>query len=328
MPEPKAKNTKPNKPAVRGPAKAKARNREAENGVLPEDKVLSMIETCRHETTKNPLEEPCRFCGNTCNSWKKLTVHLAKHMEQISMPVLDLVKNKDVSPDTIISPIENKLISQNNVSPIDQNSFSQGANANISAYHNLNGDQRMHQELPGSFTPLNDSAFSSNFEDQVTGTFPWGQQSTDTSQIEQHIPANFHDMNTTAYSGANNIYQGLHLPHYVPINQQARFVQPVSGPGEDAMFVGGPNQASQMSQNSFPTSQSFGIPMEHQPPYSNGVMNAQYMVPNTSHPQMRQMPMNPAVNMHLDPSVSMSMAFSQAPDTAYYHQDQPQQQYY
>ncbi|MCJ1332306.1 hypothetical protein MMC10_008998 [Thelotrema lepadinum] len=114
MPEPKAKTVKPdNKPAVRGPAKTKGRGNK---DFAPEDKVLMMVEQCRHETTKNPIHEPCKFCGNVCNTFKKLTVHLARHMEQISMPVLELVKVKDVSPDTIISPIEARL-AQTTMSP-------------------------------------------------------------------------------------------------------------------------------------------------------------------------------------------------------------------
>ena len=117
MPEPKAKAAQPNaqKKAVRGPAKSKARGGAAgklpaaSDAVAPEDKVLHMVETCKHETNKSAMEEPCRFCGNVCNSFKKLTVHLARHMEQISIPVLDLVKAKDVTPETVVSPIENKL---------------------------------------------------------------------------------------------------------------------------------------------------------------------------------------------------------------------------
>jgi hypothetical protein len=64
------------------------------------------VEECRHITSKQPKDEPCRFCNNVCNSWKKLTVHMAKHMEQIAMPVLELVKERAVSADTIISPME------------------------------------------------------------------------------------------------------------------------------------------------------------------------------------------------------------------------------
>ena len=68
--------------------------------------VWRLVEECRHDTSKKPKDEVCKFCGNVCNSWKKLTVHLAKHMEQIAMPVLDLVKQREVSADTIISPID------------------------------------------------------------------------------------------------------------------------------------------------------------------------------------------------------------------------------
>ncbi|KAI9709153.1 MAG: hypothetical protein M1828_002544 [Chrysothrix sp. TS-e1954] len=53
--------------------------------------VVTLVEQCRQETSKNPSDEPCRFCENLCNSWKKLTVHLAKHMEQISMPLLIMI---------------------------------------------------------------------------------------------------------------------------------------------------------------------------------------------------------------------------------------------
>ena len=70
------------------------------------DDVWAIVESCRRDTTKQPQDEPCRFCGNICNSWKKLTVHLAKHMEQISMPILPLVEQKLINADTIISPVQ------------------------------------------------------------------------------------------------------------------------------------------------------------------------------------------------------------------------------
>jgi hypothetical protein len=41
-----------------------------------------------------------------CSSFKKLSVHMGKHMEQIAMPVLGLVNMRQVSPDTVISPVE------------------------------------------------------------------------------------------------------------------------------------------------------------------------------------------------------------------------------
>lgn len=53
-----------------------------------------------------PQDEPCRFCGKTLPTWKKLTVHLAKHMETMSLPILRLVARKPLDADTIISPVQ------------------------------------------------------------------------------------------------------------------------------------------------------------------------------------------------------------------------------
>jgi hypothetical protein len=86
--------------------------------------VWTIVERCRRDTTKQPKDEPCRFCGNICTSWKKLTVHLAKHMEQISMPILPLVEGKQLNADSIISPVvempeSRKLSMTPSRSPID-----------------------------------------------------------------------------------------------------------------------------------------------------------------------------------------------------------------
>jgi hypothetical protein len=69
------------------------------------DDIWAIVERCRRDTAKQPKDEPCRFCGNICTTWKKLTVHLAKHMEQISMPILTLVEQKQLNADSIISPV-------------------------------------------------------------------------------------------------------------------------------------------------------------------------------------------------------------------------------
>ncbi|KAL2134885.1 hypothetical protein VTI74DRAFT_10520 [Chaetomium olivicolor] len=70
------------------------------------DPTWAKVEQCHRQTTELPQHEPCRFCGKTFPSWKKLTVHLAKHMEQISLPVLKLVAKKELDEDTIISPVQ------------------------------------------------------------------------------------------------------------------------------------------------------------------------------------------------------------------------------
>jgi hypothetical protein len=68
-----------------------------------------MLEKCHHETTNRPQDEPCKFCGKQFPTWKKLTVHLAKHMEHISLPILKLVEARSVDANTIISPVEQIL---------------------------------------------------------------------------------------------------------------------------------------------------------------------------------------------------------------------------
>lgn len=70
------------------------------------DPTWQKVEKCHEETKARPQDEPCRFCGKTFPTWKKLTVHLAKHMEQISLPILRLVARKDLEADTIISPVQ------------------------------------------------------------------------------------------------------------------------------------------------------------------------------------------------------------------------------
>jgi hypothetical protein len=78
-PEPKSKKTKSS-------ASGSAEDQDSAN-------LFKQVDECHKETTRSPTEEPCRFCGNVCDDWKKLTVHLAKHMEQIALPILQLVEN-------------------------------------------------------------------------------------------------------------------------------------------------------------------------------------------------------------------------------------------
>lgn len=70
------------------------------------DPTWQKVDGCHVETSVRPQAEPCRFCGKTFPTWKKLTVHLAKHMENISLPVLRLVAGSELHQDTIISPVQ------------------------------------------------------------------------------------------------------------------------------------------------------------------------------------------------------------------------------
>ncbi|KAI1134380.1 hypothetical protein F5Y05DRAFT_234220 [Hypoxylon sp. FL0543] len=82
--------------------KTKAAIKKAGGG----DRTWLKVEQCHVETQAKPSDEPCRFCRKTFPTWKKLTVHLAKHMEHISLPVLEVVKRKELDADTIISPVQ------------------------------------------------------------------------------------------------------------------------------------------------------------------------------------------------------------------------------
>lgn len=62
------------------------------------DRVWQIVDDCHKTTAKKPTGEKCRFCGEVYLTWKKLTVHLAGHMEAISLPVLDLISDDSVVP--------------------------------------------------------------------------------------------------------------------------------------------------------------------------------------------------------------------------------------
>lgn len=236
MPEPKAKNSKPNKPAVRGPAKNKVRvSKDAEmNGIL-EDRVLTMVETCRYVTPKNPHDEPCRFCGNICNSWKKLTVHLAKHMEQISMPILELVRQKDVSHDTIISPIEQKILPQSYSIAREQAHCFLPDSASISPFDlPADIDHNVKQELPGSFTPMENLDLFSNVpvhEHQMVGASSWGQNFKGTFQRQPKTSeSGYAPQLENTYVADQGIHQDPKAPQFLSTNVPANIVHPSADP--------------------------------------------------------------------------------------------------
>lgn len=92
---------KKNEPKVKKKSSAKNRTEQQDDS-----EVWSLVDACRQETDFKPRDEPCKFCGNVCSSWKKLSVHMGNHMVQIAMPILELVNMREVTADTIISPVE------------------------------------------------------------------------------------------------------------------------------------------------------------------------------------------------------------------------------
>ncbi|MCJ1322996.1 hypothetical protein MMC15_008347 [Xylographa vitiligo] len=305
MPEPKAKNAKPNKPAVRGPAKAKLRViKDIEIDAASEDRVLTMIETCRHETPKSPTEEACRFCGNICSSWKKLTVHLARHMEQISMPVLELVKQKDVTPDTVISPIEPRLSTHIGSSPLNQTQPYPDGGRGGSPPRNLRGLDSAQHELPAPFAPIQSSVIfhAPHYEDRVTGTFSWGHPSSSRPHAQSHASpvAYVHGVNGT-YLSTQMPYQEADAGQFLPSQGGTRYLQ--QAPTSDAEDVYGIMGAhsQHLNQSSYALGHPYNMSMEQQPlygdPYINdsgspdlgsrqvptdGSMPVQYIIPGTN----------------------------------------------
>ncbi|KAI2624814.1 hypothetical protein GGS21DRAFT_319303 [Xylaria nigripes] len=74
------------------------------------DRTWQKVDQCHQESTKKPSEEPCCFCGKTLTTWKKLTVHLAKHMEQISLPISGLVTKMELDLNSFIGPAQGTSI--------------------------------------------------------------------------------------------------------------------------------------------------------------------------------------------------------------------------
>ncbi|KAI2718505.1 hypothetical protein DTO013E5_8163 [Penicillium roqueforti] len=60
------------------------------------DRLWEIVEQCRQEI-KQTSQESCRFCGNTFDNWKKLVVHMSKHLENLAMSVLGLVQQNGAS---------------------------------------------------------------------------------------------------------------------------------------------------------------------------------------------------------------------------------------
>jgi hypothetical protein len=73
------------------------------------ERLWQMVEECRHETDQAPQSEPCRFCGNVCSEWRKLSVHLGKHLEQLALPVLRLSKSSGSIPAPVPVPVNNPV---------------------------------------------------------------------------------------------------------------------------------------------------------------------------------------------------------------------------
>ncbi|KAL8948186.1 MAG: hypothetical protein Q9222_005602, partial [Ikaeria aurantiellina] len=324
LPEPKVKTAKAGKPAVRGPSsqKARANKGDMDDSADELDQVWRLVDDCRHETPKNPKDEPCKFCGNVCNSWKKLTVHLAKHMEQISMPVLNVAKAKEVTPETIISPIEQRSSQNTSNSPIGQSPFNQNPSiqsslhSSMSPYGNLSRSTVTPMgDLPGSFAPIQTGFYDNEPMSQFRNTQPSTYPPPPQHQPQPNYPsARSAPYNMNVYNSYDSTSSGNN--QFVPINpHQAasrgsyQYSQPTTSP--ESLYTGGmrppptsqPRTASFASQHgSYPSSTTY--PQQGQfPTTSAGESYGVYHHQNPSPPMGRA----GSYNQHQQAQTSQSM---------------------
>ena len=303
LPEPKAKTMKTGKPAVRGPSAQKAKSSKhgdyGEESHDEVDQVWRLVEECKRETPKNPKDETCKFCGNICNTWKKLTVHLSKHMEQISMPVLDIVKQMDVTPDTIISPIEiNRFTSQapstSPTSPAGPQSPFGVAGATISnmpagfasiPHHNGYYPDPQHQRVsPHTYPPPNQQ----QQQQQMAATYAQARGSS------PHVIPNFNHYHSSPVPQFTSINSGQNYPTQssspeVVYSMRAPSSQPRSSPfqNNDSFQYLPQEQQQQPQQQAFASSPIEGSIFQ----FGAATTSAQYQqtTPPTSYPQQTQM---------------------------------------
>ncbi|KAL8706767.1 MAG: hypothetical protein Q9201_000193 [Fulgogasparrea decipioides] len=291
LPEPKIKTSKTGKPAVRGPSsqKARANKGEMDDSADELDQVWRLVDECRHETPKHPKDEPCKFCGNICNSWKKLTVHLAKHMEQISMPVLNVAKAKEVTPETIISPIEQRTSQNTSNSPIGQTPFSQNPSIQSSLHSSLSPFGSMAHSgatpmggISGPFTPIPpgfyDDESMSQFQRNQPSTCPQPQgrhQSQPSFSSSRGVPYNMSSYNDYTSGPAPS-------SQFVSVNQQQQ--APLSNYQLPQHTSSPENLYGSASMRPPPTSQPRTTPfMAHQQAYEPSSSS-------TTYPQQGQFP--------------------------------------
>ncbi|KAF2682431.1 hypothetical protein K458DRAFT_405699 [Lentithecium fluviatile CBS 122367] len=279
------------------------------------DDIWGLVARCRRDTTKQPKDEPCRFCGNICTTWKKLTVHLAKHMEQISMPILPLVEQKQMNADTIISPVvempENRKLSATpNRSPVD----------NPSRY---NPTSTLAPGIDPSFGqyPSAASAVASN----VMHTYPPPQMvpyKTE-GQVQNSNYANFAAENTQGYSGRT--YPGLQDP----TKTRGAYVNNLQIPNQQYLNGGMQNGVSRVPMtpaSSIGQQSIFTDSPIDSGPYTNDTMASTYF---TQEPQ--NVPANGMPNMGFDAGPTMQfpptspyqeMGYITAPQQTYHYQGQ------
>lgn len=205
MPDPKVKpvKTRTNKSAT---------EHQASSGNDPDqDELWRRVDECRYVSPKQPKDEACRFCGNVCNSWKKLTVHMAKHMEQVAMPVLELVKQVKVFDDAATE--RDKM---SNSQHQRQLSGDTDLSTPVSAYPSIKPDPSAHSPSSSGISPQIPAYGTSGLPAEALGVPAAAQSSLSSHHLHMQdalagvpahsggqLPAAPPNYTTTNYSQAN-----------------------------------------------------------------------------------------------------------------------------
>ena len=327
MPEPKLKTTKPNRPNVRGPSSRTARAGKLpmdfpNDGVEDFEQVWSLVEQCKHNSPQLPKDELCKFCGMSCTSWKKLTVHLAKHMEQISMPIINLVKEREVTPDTILSPIERRMPQTINSSPAPQPHFSRHASVGTPPCTGEAASRSISQQSGAYSSPNPQTAyFTATSEARNPNVYQQdrGMGISYAGQTQHHSP----DRGSSPTSGHGfSAFSTAPPNQFISINAVPGMPRSVN-PTVQNMYNAIAAPASQPQPSSYAVPYSQGMAYGYQPAYSRPGDNPQYPYGLGEGPGF---PQQQAVPPPLPMTYGLMNGMSYPPptdDPPFYHYQQP-----
>lgn len=190
------------------------------------DSTWQKVEKCHVETAAKPQDEPCRFCGKTLPSWKKLTVHLAKHMETMSLPILRLVDRKELDADTIISPVQDPP--PRTFPPVKSEAQAFNLSPSIGQSSDLSGAMAFSAAQQSAYYHHQAGAFPSSFYDSSAASMHSLQQPTVNLGIHQPVGlgAGFASQNQAqaqAQAAAAVAAAGYHPSHHqnMPVSSSA-----------------------------------------------------------------------------------------------------------
>jgi len=285
------------------------------------DDVWVLVEKCRQDTTKQPKDEPCRFCGNILTSWKKLTVHLAKHMEQISMPILPLVEQKQINTDTIISPVvEMPEQARNQI-----NALSKSPNDNPSRYNPSSAVSSLASPFEQTYSQYSSDISPSGLTAPAMHTYPPPQHLIyRPQQPVQASPFTFPVDTTSTY--ANRSYPG-----FLDTKQRSPYVNGVQIPSQSYRNSNVQNGSSRYAPPITPVS-TYGQPVFSSPvdttPFSTDSLPSTYLPQDPQSSSTTQAGMSGSSQMAYDQGTGAQYQQSSYQQIPLYMQQQQQQQSY